>query len=60
MTSYKDSPLRILSSVTLDVAVKSAGAIQNAADWKFADTHIVTKDGSSVAVKESENVSGLN
>jgi hypothetical protein len=59
VASYKDSPLLNFQFNNIDVAAKSAGAIQNASGWTFANTRITTTDGSTVAVKDSENVSGL-
>ena len=59
VASYKDSPLLNFQFNNIDVAAKSAGTIQNASGWTFANTRITTTDGSSVAVKDSENVSGL-
>jgi polygalacturonase len=59
VTSYKDSPLLDFEFNHIDVAAKTAGGMQNAAGWKFANTRITTADGSRVAVKDSENITGL-
>ena len=57
--AYADSPLQNFTFRDLDIAAKVAGSIQNAEDWKFANTRIQAADGSHVSVKDSRGVTGL-
>ena len=57
--SYKDSPLTHVTFSHFDAEAKVAGSITNAEDWTFTDTRIQAADGSAVAVKDSNKVTGL-
>jgi hypothetical protein len=57
--SYKDSPLENFEFKNLDIDAKSAGSIQYADHWTFANTHIKTADGSVVKLQDCGSVTGL-
>jgi hypothetical protein len=57
--SYKDAPLENFEFKNLEIDAKSAGAIEFADHWTFANTHIRTADGSVVTLKDSRSVTGL-
>jgi hypothetical protein len=57
--SYKDSPLLNFEFKNLEIDAKTAGSIQYADHWTFANTHIKTADGSVVTLKDCHNVTGL-
>ena len=60
VTSYKDSPLRNFQFDKIDVTAKIRPLDPvMTAGWTFAHTQITTSDGSRVAIKDCENVSGL-
>jgi hypothetical protein len=59
VVSYKDSPLKNIQFDDLEIDARTAGAIENAANWSFTKTAIRTEDGSHVAVKDSTGVTGL-
>jgi len=54
--SYKDSPLLNFEFRNLDIDAKSAGSIQYADHWTFANTHIKTADGSAVKFQDCVNI----
>jgi polygalacturonase len=57
--SYPEAPVEGLTFTNIDVQAKNAGTIQNAAHWKFINTHIQTSNGSLVTVKGSTAITGL-
>ena len=57
--SYKDSPLLNFEFKNLDIDAKTAGSIQYADHWAFANTHIKTADGSVVKLQDCGSVTGL-
>jgi len=57
--SYKDSPLQNFEFKNLDIDAKTAGSIQYADHWTFANTHIKTADGSVVKLQDCGSVTGL-
>ena len=59
VASYKDSPLLNFQFKDIDVAAKSAGSIANASGWTFEKVHVTTADGSTVSLKDCENIRGL-
>ena len=59
VSAYADAPLRDFEFKNLEIDAKTAGTIQNAENWNFEGTRIRTADGSTVAVRESKNVTGL-
>jgi polygalacturonase len=59
VNAYKEAPLENFRFDHLDLQAGTAGSIENARDWSFADAKIQTADGSFVQVKNSENVKGL-
>jgi polygalacturonase len=59
VSSYADSPLRDFVFKNIAIEARTAGSIQNAADWTFEKTAIRTGDGSKVTLKDSTGVTGL-
>jgi polygalacturonase len=59
VASYKDSPLTHLQFHDLDIEAATAGNIQYADGWKFSEVKLKIGDGSKVAVKDSQRVTGL-
>jgi hypothetical protein len=57
--AYANAPVRNLTFTNVEIHAQRAGTIQNAENWKFADTRIATADGSRVALKDSRAVAGL-
>ena len=57
--SYKDSPLENFEFKNLEIEAKSAGSIQYADHWTFANTHIKTADGSVGKLQDCGSVTGL-
>ena len=57
--SYPNSPLQNLTFTNIDIQAERAGTIQHAEHWKFVDARIQTADGSRVALKDSQDVTGL-
>jgi hypothetical protein len=60
VSSYENSPLENVELKDWRIAAARAGSIQNARDWTLTNIHIKTADGSKVAVKDSQNVKGLD
>ncbi|HKE24051.1 MAG TPA: glycosyl hydrolase family 28 protein [Bryobacteraceae bacterium] len=48
VSSYPDSPLEDFTLKDWNVEARTAGKIQNAVGWRFADVHIETADGTKV------------
>lgn len=59
VASYKDAPLMNLQFRDVDIEAKTAGNIQYADGWKFSRVRLKIGDGSKVAVKDSQRVTGL-
>jgi polygalacturonase len=59
VASYKDSPLTNLQFRNMDIEAMTAGSIQYADGWKFNGLKLKIGDGSKVAVKDSQRVTGL-
>ena len=59
VASYKDSPLINLQFSDMDIDAMTAGNIQYADGWSFRGVKLKIGDGSKVAVKDSQRVSGL-
>ena len=59
VASYKDSPLTNLQFHNVDIEAATAGNIQYADGWKFSGLKLKIADGSKVAVKDSQRVTGL-
>jgi hypothetical protein len=49
--SYAEAPVENLTFTNIEIQAKSAGTIQNAANWKFVNMRVQTADGSRVTVK---------
>lgn len=60
VASYPDSPLQNVTFRDIDIQAQRGGEIRNAENWKFENARIRTADGTSVAVEESREVSGLS
>ena len=60
VSAYPEAPLERFEFRNLDIEAKSAGTIENAADWTFVNVKIKTADGGRVVVKDSRNVRGLD
>jgi hypothetical protein len=60
VVSYKDSPLLDFELKNIRIEARTAGSIANAEGWKFTGTQIQTADGSSVALKDCQAVTGLD
>jgi hypothetical protein len=43
----------------IDIEARSAGTIRNADRWTFTNTHVTAADGSTVTLKDSKDVTGL-
>jgi len=59
VSSYKDAPLENFEFKNLEIDAKSAGSIQYADHWTFANTRIKTTDGSVVKLQDCGSVTGL-
>ena len=57
--SYPDAPLERFTFDRISIAAQTAGTIADASNWVFQNTTIQTQDGSRVAFKNSQNVTGL-
>ena len=55
-----EAPLRDFHFSDVNIQAKTAGSIQNADGWTFVKTVIQALDGSKVALKESQNIKGLD
>ncbi|MGO9261049.1 MAG: glycoside hydrolase family 28 protein [Bryobacteraceae bacterium] len=60
VVSYKDSPLLDFELKNIRIEARTAGSIANAEGWKFTGTVILAADGSSVALKDCQAVTGLD
>ena len=60
VASYADSPLSDFEFRHLRIEARTAGSIQYARNWTFEDSQIQTRDGTRVAVKDSQDVRGLD
>jgi len=59
VVSYQDSPLLDFAFNNVRIAARSAGSIANAERWTFTNTTIETQDGTRVALKDCQAVTGL-
>ncbi len=59
VSAYPNAPLINFRFDHIDISAQTAGMIADAKDWTFSTTEIKTADGSTVAVKDSTDVTGL-
>ena len=59
VAAYPNAPVEDLTFANSEIQAQRAGAIENAANWKFVNVRIVTADGSRVTLKNSRDVTGL-
>ncbi len=57
--AYPNAPLENFQFEHLDISAQTAGHIGDAKDWKFADAALHIADGSTVALWDDANVTGI-
>ncbi|MBV9083647.1 MAG: right-handed parallel beta-helix repeat-containing protein [Acidobacteriaceae bacterium] len=57
--AYPNDPIENFTFTNIDIQAETAGRIADAWNWVFTKTHIETKDGSHVILKDCRNVKGL-
>jgi polygalacturonase len=60
VSAYPTAPLERFEIDHLQVEAQTAGHIANAKDWKLSDLSLAIADGSSVALTDDVNVTGLS